>query len=680
MTNGALRLHLASAATALLCWLPLLLLEANAPFDLPYFTASPVLRALLGLSALVALGAAAATALLSSLIVVVLSFGRPGRAAPCAAMVPVLLTALVVVGCGTVNIWTVNAGVSEATGLLVLFLTAGGLTLAVTFVLGRLLATSGSAAMLPLAVAVAMSFGASVAVELGLETFDRRMLIVALAVLGLVLQQARVAALIADPAPRASRGVLVWGAGVIAPVAVTLLAPLWAKTAVPTSAHVSPNGPNVIIVMIDTLRADSTSLSSGDPEATPNLLALSREGTTYFSRAIAAGASTAPSVKSFFTGRSPSHWGLDASNGAPPADAWRFVHSFKAAGYQTASISANPLLERTPYADGFDYFWSAGGYRFWQRSFLLNVLYSGKRVWQVFERIEQLDLDKIGGGTVRKLASRWLDDRSPEVPFLLYLHFFEPHWPYYDRGYFEPSPRPEYGFSYVDYLRLNHGDPALVRLRNGRNVRYLRHVYREEVRQMDEELGLLIRDFERRGLLEDSILVILGDHGEEFLEHNGFSHGHDVYEEQVHVPLLVHWPRAGEFTEMPARVEGPVSLLDVGPTLIDLLDLPGAPSDLDGRSFAPALLGAAGRISDAPPVTSEASLLGRSFFAYREGDLKARVQYEAEVPAWESDDLAVVDLARDPGEQFELDRTEEEVSSFLVRARAFLRENRRQSR
>ena len=77
--SGALRPYLTSAVTALLAWLPLVLLDANAPFDLPYFTASPVLRELLGLSALVGLGAALATATLSSLVIALLSFGKPDR-------------------------------------------------------------------------------------------------------------------------------------------------------------------------------------------------------------------------------------------------------------------------------------------------------------------------------------------------------------------------------------------------------------------------------------------------------------------------------------------------------------------------------------------------------------------------------------------------------------------------
>jgi hypothetical protein len=79
-------------------------------------------------------------------------------------------------------------------------------------------------------------------------------------------------------------------------------------------------------------------------------------------------------------------------------------------------------------------------------------------------------------------------------------------------------------------------------------------------------------------------------------------------------------------------------------------------------------------------VTSEASLLGRSFIAYREGGLKARIRYHEEVPAWESDDLEVMDLTRDPREESQLERTDEAVKSFVDRARRFLRENRRQSR
>lgn len=647
-----------------------------------HFSESPVLRELLRLSALTALSAALATVALSLGIAWLLSLGR--GITPLLSLAPVGVTAIALFSCKYVNEWSAGVGVSESLGLCALFGVSGLLALGLMLLLRLLLWSSGGNSAIWVAGFLTLGWAAVITNEFALSFAERRMLLLVLAALGLLAVQARGVLRLSPARSRVALTWVAWGAGVVLPLAVTLLAPYAAARATPTARADAPSAPkadgpapNVIIVMIDTLRADYTSLGSDDAEATPNLLALAAEGATYFSRAIAAAPSTAPSVKAFFTSRSPSHWGLAETNESPPSRAWRLPQSFQEGGYQTAAISANPLVTSDPYSGGFDYFWSAGGYRFWQRSFLLHVLLSGHRLWPIIDRVGRLELDKVRGSTVRRVASGWLDTRAPNVPFLLYVHFMDPHWPYYERGYFEPSPQPERGFSHVDYLRLNHGDPSLAPLRRGANIRHLRHVYREEVRHTDEELSLFVADLESRGLMDDSILLVLGDHGEEFLEHNGFSHGHDVYEEQVHVPLLIHWPRTARYADMPKRVDGPVSLLDIAPTLVELLDLPGAPRTLDGSSFAARLReGAVGG-----PVTSESSLLGRSHMAYREGDLKVRVEYDEAVPPWESEDAQVMDLVTDPRERRPQEPAgQQEWAHLFERARTFFREHRRQSR
>jgi len=205
-------------------------------------------------------------------------------------------------------------------------------------------------------------------------------------------------------------------------------------------------------------------------------------------------------------------------------------------------------------------------------------------------------------------AEAWLDARDKSKPFLLWLHYMEPHSPYDARD------------------EASKGASEDAR-------------YESELRYVDREIGRLLDGLRTRGGYDDTIVVLFGDHGEEFGEHGGRFHGTSVYEEQVRVPLCVRAPKRSGVVAR-ADVETVVSLLDVAPTLLDVLGV-ASPAPMMGRSLRPALLG---EPLETRPVFMECSRFGRSHSAVVEWPYKMIVD-----PSVRTTEL--YDLAQDPGER-----------------------------
>ena len=162
-----------------------------------------------------------------------------------------------------------------------------------------------------------------------------------------------------------------------------------------------------------------------------------------------------------------------------------------------------------------------------------------------------------------------------------------------------------------------------------------------------------------------------GDHGEEFFEHFAFGHGQDVYVEEVHVPLVFLWPKDPRFDGMPKQLDLPVSLVDVLPTLLDLLELPPLASVTLGRSLVPILRGH--RDVTHPPVLAESRDARGLRFAYREGARVVRFAYVNEGQALETNDQRVFDMRDDPEQQAPRGIETPNAASFVERAGADLR-------
>ena len=187
-------------------------------------------------------------------------------------------------------------------------------------------------------------------------------------------------------------------------------------------------------------------------------------------------------------------------------------------------------------------------------------------------------------------------DASRIAPLFIYVHYFDPHWPYRYRSAEDREAVPEsLEAADRDLDPPRGGDQAtdwMVAHREGEQRRQaletLAARYALEVRWVDGVIAGLIDLLRRQGIWDDTVLVVTADHGEGFWEHQRLLHGHSPHEEQIHVPLLVRTPPALAF-EAGVR-SAPVSLVDLMPTLLDLAALP-IPAHCRGRSLVPAMRG-----------------------------------------------------------------------------------------
>ncbi len=319
--------------------------------------------------------------------------------------------------------------------------------------------------------------------------------------------------------------------------------------------------PDVVLISLDTTRADHTSAYGYARDTTPVLRAVAEQGVR-FDLAYAPSATTGPSHASLFTAVDPIRHGV-LKNGhrlAPELDT--LAETLAAAGYDTAAVvSSFVLARRFGYAQGFAHF---------DDDLSRAEAPLGPRHW------EGLAVDgpfegRADDTTRRALA--WLDARAaPERPFLLFVHYYDPHSPY----------APPDGFAPPFPLEPAGGEDADDEL--ARTI--LR--YDAEIAYMDAEIGRLLDGLGARGADRDLLLLVAGDHGEGLMQHGAMYHGVHIYEEGVRVPLIARWPGRAPAGGVVAE---PVSLIDLAPSVLELVGAE-APDAFRGASFAGALLGA----------------------------------------------------------------------------------------
>lgn len=330
------------------------------------------------------------------------------------------------------------------------------------------------------------------------------------------------------------------------------------------SAPPQPN--DILVIVVDTLRADRLGRYGYGRGLTPVLDRLADRGAR-FAHAYAPASWTMPSVASLFTSRLPlQHQVRDFDSRLPDSEV-TIAERLQAAGFATAAFTANwRLSAKLGYAQGFagwrGFFGSPGSPK------------------------------KARGEVVRAAALEWAGEkpaRGAPLRRFLYLHYMEPHAP------LEPPADLRLRFAGgVDadaMTRLNEWalvpDPRKEAI-SQQDTAHLFALYDAEVAAIDAELGRLFEALEQRGLLEHTLVVVTADHGEEILEHGTFGHGYNLFNTTVHVPLLV----AGPGIPAGRVVEENVSLIDVAPTLLEILGLPPEPR-FEGRSLLPLLRGAA---------------------------------------------------------------------------------------
>jgi arylsulfatase A-like enzyme len=317
--------------------------------------------------------------------------------------------------------------------------------------------------------------------------------------------------------------------------------------------------PSVLLVVADSLHARHVGAWGHDRPTTPRIDALARDGLR-FERACSQSSWTLPSVATLLTSLEQERHGLRTLEGALPAQPETLPELFARAGWRTQAIVQTPVLgSARGLRRGFE------GYR---------VLPFGNEASD--EAVER---------TLRAFEA------ADGAPLFAYLHLSPPHMPYQPpapwRGRFSAGTG---GDAAVDgSIASCRGAHELGLAPDHPDVLRLAALYDEHVAYADASIGRLLDGLEGLPSARDLLVVVTSDHGEAFLQHGAQGHNAQVYEEMLHVPLVV----AGRGSvEVPRGVVAvPVSLLDLLPTLVDLLDLPAPRQTPQGRSLAALLRG-----------------------------------------------------------------------------------------
>ena len=391
--------------------------------------------------------------------------------------------------------------------------------------------------------------------------------------------------------------------------------------------------PNILIVVLDTVRSDYVGWGTRGRSVTPNLDRLSSEATV-FRRAWANAPWTVPSHVSMFTGLLPSEHGCTGKSPRFESEARTLAEALSDAGYETAAFFSNPWLtdNMTGMLRGFDTSTVAGP----EDIRLINLLSSRAQ----------------GGPETVANVDRWLGQREAGQPFLALVNLLEAHLPY--------APPADYRESHPSGLppddmvtsRWAHEFNAGLHRPSGVDWDRVRYLYAGDVHTSDSLLGRLVEALEQHGLSENTVVIVTSDHGENLGDHGLVDHQFGVFETLLAVPLVIRAPG-----RMPAgeRVD-PVMLTDVFATVLDLAgveddELPpcsrsllGEPAPAD-RAIIAEYAGANEPLLDELEGLNAAldrGSLAPAFGTVRVGDLRLTVGSDGSV--------VLHDLAADPGQ------------------------------
>jgi len=386
----------------------------------------------------------------------------------------------------------------------------------------------------------------------------------------------------------------------------------------------SPGRSDVLFVVVDTLRADHLGCYGYARDTSPAIDELAREA-VLFERAYASASWTKPSVASMITGLYPGRHGVVRLDHVVSAATPTLAERLRGAGYATAAVVSQRLIgSRFGYERGYEHFSEeeAGGHR--------NVSTRG----------------------VTKEALRLLGElRGEERPFFLFVHYFDPHTAY--------QRHREHAFAGPGAGRLRGGEPAPV-LRSldpplsDEEISFLRAVYDEEIRSTDAGIGELVSWLADAGGLDRTLVVLAGDHGEELVERGRLGHTETLYEEIVHVPLIVRPPL---YTGGGRRVAAPVSLVALPATILELIGLEADGSAFDEPSLGPLLddpdAGSGGRVvhasvdydfgretANTPRLSRKRAVIGERYKLVHDREAKTFALYDLALDPMELEDVS----------------------------------------
>jgi arylsulfatase A-like enzyme len=416
----------------------------------------------------------------------------------------------------------------------------------------------------------------------------------------------------------------------------------------PADAEVRPAGPgrgvldrNVILISVDTLRADRISSSGNDPCNTPNIDRLAEEG-ILFSRAQAPAPWTLSSICSILTSMYPTAHGVLKMQDQLDRLRETVTEKVAAGGYNTAAVVSNGwLLEPFGVDQGFavfDHMKHRLRAAYWAGHLWYRAIHPA---WRRFSPAgDEVQDDTADCALNLEYALQFLEaNRSGN--FFFWLHVIDPHEPYVARDRWIADAGRDYQGHQID--RLNSG--LVISFRGGRVLdrgdrRHIEDLYNREVEYTDMVLGRFLDRIYQLGLTRNTMIIFTSDHGEEFWEHDNVSHGHTCFTELVNVPLIIR-PADEEQVARSRSIAAQVSLVDLAPTILDFLGLPGL-DHAEGQSLLPVIRG------EEQPADRPAFYEAMAYFGEKKAVSDGRFKF---VLTEETGREELYDLLEDPGEQ-----------------------------
>lgn len=374
--------------------------------------------------------------------------------------------------------------------------------------------------------------------------------------------------------------------------------------------------PNVVVFLIDTLRADHLGCYGYPKPTSPHIDAFAKEA-TLFVNPVAQSSWTRASVASIFTGLGPFEHGTNGRDDALSEEAVTIAELLRDGGYDTLGLTTNGnVAPAAGFGQGFRRYELIG----WAAQGTPNA---------------SIDLNQQ--------ASEWLAHRTGERPLFLYLHTIAPHGPY--------TPPPPYREQFAPHVtdpNIGSGkmlkDLFTFRIPNAISLRDdLIALYDAEIASDDARFGALVAELKRLDLYDSAMIILVSDHGEEFADHGWWEHGKTLYQEQLRVPLIVKFPHGHGAGRRIAPIAQHIDLL---PTILGQAGLT-VPASLAGRNLAGLLTD-----SDGGPVSARSylNLDGNEIDSVVQGGWKL-VHHHEQAHRGRRPEKELFDLSRDPGEQ-----------------------------
>lgn len=387
-------------------------------------------------------------------------------------------------------------------------------------------------------------------------------------------------------------------------------------------------GPDVFVIVADTLKSSALSCYNPDARPTPFIDGLAADSVV-FDRAISPSPWTLPSMVSIMTGLAPQAHQTNTVASVLPKEAHTLAERLRDSGYRTGAFGHNGFLMRwRNLSQGFD------TYNFTPRerrdrlfrTRLLNIVFP----WALKETGEAKHLNRF--------ALHWLEDNS-ERRLFLWMQYFDVHLPY-DPNWedlLEKNPPPGMTNYFNDEDGVRRGDITFSEDQKS----WVESLYLAEVHRLDRDIGDFLAKLKALGLYDDAIIIFTSDHGEEMWEHGGFEHGHTLYDELIRVPFFVKLPgskRAGE------RMPHLIAAHSIMPTVLEYCGVMYDPAEFSVPTIRPLL---EERYSDwqGQPVFS----MGMLYSDEREGVTTGRMKYVRWTDKARTEEL--FDLEADPNEQ-----------------------------